>query len=320
MKAFEFLAEKELSDKELRDQIIATVKRSERPLLDKIFYLLDSQSFESRLESVLSTDTDAGKIKTSIARIFTTVPAPINEKKVFLDQFPTGMIKVPELLSKSSSIEKWFFGNNFSKQVFLETTAVTEQGIGPGELALASFSPELTHVGAKGEIGDLQYGNQNIEVKGKRVSWGRPHDARKMKYNISKITDEFSAAGVIRPGSLTVNVWISIRSNFEKTVVKRLSKIAIDNLFLFVDNAEKANLIKLLSIGNLEEVKSEWARLSFINYQNATGFTGILFYNIPTGQTRYVTDSSSTTLMGEAPQIYGPVDQAMPKIYPEDIK
>lgn len=315
MRAFELLLEQDLSDKDIRAQIIATVKQAERPLLDKIFYVLDSQDFESRIESVLSTDVDAAKIKNNIARIFVTTKGSVQEKKQFLDTFQSGMINVSELLSPSSSVEKWFTGNNFSKQIFLETCRLTERGIGPGEFALAAFSPELKGAGAKSGSGDLIYKESTfIEVKGKIKSWGRLHDAKKMRYNIPKIEAEFNKAGIDQ-SVLTVKVWISLRPTLDKEVVNSLAKVTVENLFTKVAPAEKTNLINLLAGGSMEDIKREWARLSFVNYKAAAGFDGILFFDTKSGASNYIEDPGTINLTGDAPQMYGPEQSAMPKVW-----
>ena len=315
MRAYELVLENEISDQDVRKQIISAVKSAERPLLDKIYYVLDSGDFETRIESVLSSDIDAAKIKNYIARVFATTKGTAIEKKQFLDSFEQGFINVKELLSPSSSVNQWFTGNNFSKEVFLEVCKKTERGIGPGELALAAFSPALRGAGAASGSGDLIYGKQSIEVKGRISSWGRLHDAKKMNYDLPSIARKFSEAGVDQP-VLTVVQWLPIRSTLDPKIVLELSKITVDNLFTRVTPGEKKQLVNLLAKGSLNDIKAEWGRLSFINYRNAAGFTGILFFDIPSGVTRFVTDPSSVQFKAEAPQMYGPEQQAMPKVAP----
>ena len=315
MRAYEFLIENELPDEEVRKQLISAVKSADRPLLDKMFYVLDSGNFETRIESVLSSDVDAAKIKNYIARVFATTKGTASEKKEFLDNFEKGFIDVEKLLSSSSSINNWFTGNSFSKAVFLEVCKKTERGIGPGELALAAFSPALRGTGSASGSGDLIYGNQSIEVKGRISSWGRLHDAKKMGYDIPSIARKFKEVGIDQP-VLTVLQWLSIRPNLDPKIVLDLSKTTVDNLFTMVPPGEKNRLINLLVSGSLENIKSEWGRLSFVNYKNAVGFTGILFFDVSSGVTKFITDPSSSQFKTEAPQIYGPEQQAMPKVSP----
>lgn len=315
MRFFELVNENELSDEEIRRKLMLAIKSADRPLLDKMYYVLDSGDFETRIESVLSSDIDSSKIKNYLARVFTTTKGTTSEKKEFLDNFEKGFIDVEKLLAPLSSINNWFTGNSFSKEVFLEVCKLTERGIGPGELALAAFSPALRGAGSAGGAGDLIYGKQSIEVKGRKVSWGRLQDPKKMGYDIPSIARKFNEAGIDQP-VLTVVQWLTIRSNLDPKVVLDLSKTTVDNLFTKVSPEEKNRLINLLVNGSLENIKSEWGRLSFVNYKNASGFTGVLFFDIPSGATQFVTDPNSVQFKTEAPQMYGPELQAMPKVSP----
>lgn len=315
MRFFELLNEVELSSEEVRKKLISAVNSADRPLLDKMYYVLDSGDFDTRIESVLSSDVDAAKIKNYIARVFATTKGTASEKKEFLDNFQNGFIDTETLLSASSSINSWFTGNPFSKAVFSEVCLKTERGIGPAELALAAFSPELKGTGSAAGSGDLIYGKQSIEVKGRISSWGRLHDAKKMGYDLPSIARKFKEAGIDQP-VLTVVQWLDIRSNIDHNIVLDLCKTTVDNLFTKVSSSEKNRLIGLLVNGSLGNIKAEWGRLSFINYKNAVNFTGILFFDIPTGATKFITDSNSSQFKTEAPQMYGPEQQAMPKVSP----
>jgi hypothetical protein len=326
MRAFEFLFEEEpqISDQELRSQIIATVNTAERPLLIKFYDLLDSGDINDKLEIMLSSenvDKDAARIKNDLVKIFLTTKGNIKEKNNFIEQFPKGFIDVGELLKPSSNISKWFKGNDFSKRVFESVaSSVVTQGIGPGEYALAAFSPLLKSIGLIGGGGDLIYGegegSLRIEVKGKIKSWGRLHDAKKMDYDMQSIKRAFAEFGIDQP-VLTVLQWISLRNNLEDEVRKNLSKIVVDNLFTHVDDSLKSPLIKALSTEGMPTIKSEWGKLSFINYKNASGFSGILFYDVISGSTRYLSDTTNIKFGSDAPQIYGAERDAMPKVWIE---
>jgi hypothetical protein len=326
MRAFEFLTEEDpqLSDQELRSQIIATVNTAERPMLIKFYDLLDSGDVNDKLEIMLSgenVDKDAARIKSELVKIFLTTKGTAKDKNDFIQQFPKGFINVEELLTPASSVTKWFTGNNFSQQVF-QTAAATirNQGIGPGEYALAAFSPLLKSVGLVGGGGDLIYGEGEngirIEVKGKVKSWGRLHDAKKMDYDMKTIKRAFAEAGIDQP-TLTALQWITLRNNLDDAVKENLSKIVVDNLFTHVNDELKTNLVTALRTGQLADIKSEWGKLSFINYKNASGFSGILFYDVSSGSTRYLSDPTNTTFGSDAPQLYGAERDAMPKVWIE---
>lgn len=324
MRAFEFLAEQttELSDQEIRTQLISAVNQADRPLLDKFYQILDSGDLDDKLAVMLSgdqIDKDAAKIKNDLVKIFLTTKGNTREKKEFIDNFPQGYINVAELLSANSNIDKWFTGNSFAKQIFEQTAKlVRAQGIGPGEYALAAFSPILKSTGLAGGGGDLLYGDGEnavkIEVKGKVSSWGRLHDAKKMDYDMKSIKREFEAAGIDQP-VLTVAQWIGMRKDLDDQTRNALSKVTVDNLFRHVDDANRASLINSLSNSGMDEIKSNWGKLSFLNYKNASGFSGILFYDIPSGNTRYISDATDSNFRTEAPQMYGAERDAMPKTW-----
>jgi len=322
MRAFEFLSEKnnELSDQELRTQIIVAVNQADRQLLDKFYHVLDAGDIDEKLSAMLSgeeIDKDAARIKDDLVNFFLTIKGSTKEKKEFVDQFSKGFIDVTELLKPESSIDRWFTGNSFAKKMFEQVAIrIRPQGIGPGEYALAAFSPLLKSTGLIGGGGDLLYGEGDsaikIELKGKVSKWGRMHDPKKMDYDIRSIKTAFQEAGVDSP-TLTVVQWLQMRKNFDGKTVNSLSKTTVDNLFKHVDDASKAPLIQSLSTGGLEQIKSDWGKLSVVNYAAATKFSGILFYDVPSGKTNYVSDPSGVNFTSDAPQMYGPERDAMPK-------
>jgi hypothetical protein len=324
MRAFEFLYEQdnELSDQELRTQLISAVNQADRKLLDRFYQILDSGDLDDKLSLMLTgenVDRDAARIKNDLVKIFITTKGSASEKKEFIEKFPQGFIDVEQLLSPSNNIDRWFTGNSFAKNMFEQTaSSVRSQGIGPGEYALAAFSPMLKSTGLVGGGGDLIYGQGQdalkIEVKGKVESWGRLHDAKKMDYDMKSIKQAFSDIGIDQP-TLTVARWLEIRKDVDDQTKNSLSKIVVDSLFKHVDESNKATLINSLATSDMNDIKAAWGKLSFINYKTASGFSGILFYDIPSGTTRYVTDAEDLNFRSEAPQIFGAERDAMPKTW-----
>lgn len=301
----------------LRNQIGTLLGSADRLLLDKVIATLNSHKHDEELTAVLSKSTKSEKIKNYISILFTASNAPLYEKKEFLGNFNKGMINEKELLSSKSSVNKWFTGNNFSKNIFLQICKIgRERGVGPGEYALEAFSSHITSTRASASAGDFEYENQYVEVKGKGSAWGRLHDNKRMDYNIPLIKDRFNKHGILYP-TLTVNIWLKeVRPAKSKTTLYELAKVSVDNLFTKVSDTQRSKLIYLLAESNMHEIKKEWANLSFINYQNALKFTGILFFDTNSQKTWYVTDANSVSLYCTAPQLYGPSEQAMPKVWP----
>lgn len=318
MRAFEFLKEYDpkLPDDQLKKQVIGMVKTADRDLLDRVYQTLSSGDFDTRIEAAIGQDEDASLIKDRLAQIIMSTKGTYAEKMQFLNDFNKGFINTKILLNPESSVDQFFVGNQFAKNVFLITCrTVTSQGVGPGEYALAAFSPNIKFAGRSRGAGDLIIvGKTAVELKGKVESWGRLIDARKMKFDMPFIRKEFDMAG-IKQDTLTVKQWLAIRPNMDKKVVAKLSKTTVDNLFQFIDAGRKALLIKALTSGDIVAIKSAWGALSFENYKAASGFDGILFFDTMSGVTKYVASSESlANYKVDSPQMYGSEQTAMPKV------
>lgn len=319
MRAFEFLKEYDpkLPDDQLKKQVIGMVKTADRDLLDRVYQTLSSGDFDTRIEAAIGQDEDASLIKDRLAQIIMSTKGTYAEKMQFLNDFNKGFINTKILLNPESSVDQFFVGNQFAKNVFLTTCrTVTSQGVGPGEYALAAFSPNIKFAGRSRGAGDLIIvGKTAVELKGKVKSWGRLIDARKMKFGMEFIREAFKMAG-IEQDTLTVKQWLAIRpSIIDKKTVAKLSKITVDNIFKFVDAGRKALLIKALTSGDSSAIKSAWGALSFENYKAASGFDGILFFDTISGVTKYVASSDGIASFDvDSPQMYGPEQGAMPKV------
>lgn len=154
---------------------------------------------------------------------------------------------------------------------------------------------------------------KNVELKTKISSWGRLHDANKMQYDMATLRNSFSQIG-ITDATLTAVQWCVIRDRLNRHDRRNLCKLIVDCLFNSVLDCEKIKLVHALYSGSLPDIKRKWGLLAFSNYKSITKFDAILFYNIPTGQTNYVTDLSTVNFVVEAPQIYGSEMCAMPKV------
>ena len=97
--------------------------------------------------------------------------------------------------------------------------------------------------------------------------------------------------------------------------VNKLSNSTVNNTFKFVQPQNKTSLVTALSQGDSNSIKLAWGLLSFENYKSASGFDGILFFDTMSGQTKYVASPDGIKNMKvDSPQMYGPEQQAMPKI------
>lgn len=304
----------ELSDEHLKTHVTEIINSADRKLLERVYEVLTSEGFVERLKTVISENTAATKIQESITRSVVTIESPLSDKVEFVNQFSSGFIDTKELLNPYSSIDNWFTGNLFARQVFMETaTNVKCQGVGAGEFAFAAFSPNIQGVGQIGGGGDLLIDQQRVELKTKVISWGRLHDSKKMNYNIPSIRSLFKKMGIDKP-SLTACDWIKIRGPIPLSKRIAVSQVIVENLFTHVSNTAMMRLINSLAMDGINQIKKEWGLLSFENYKAASNFDGILFFDLPKGLTYYVSDLSKANYRTEAPQIYGPEISAMPKV------
>lgn len=304
----------ELSDDLLKTHVTEIINNADRKLLERVYEVLTSEGFVDRLKTVLNENSTAAKIQVSIARTVVSTPGSIKDKTEFIDGFTEGYIDTEELLNPYSNIDKWFTGNLFARQVFMETaTEVKCQGVGAGEFAFAAFSPNIQGVGQVGGGGDLLINSKRVELKTKVSAWGRLHDAKKMNYNMPSIRALFNQMGIEKQ-SLTVVEWIKIRAPIPLSKRIAISTHVVESLFTHVSKRSMERLIHSLAMDNIDAIKREWGLLSFENYKTAANFDGILFFDLPKGLTYYVEDLSTVNYRTEAPQIYGPELSAMPKI------
>lgn len=304
----------DLTDEILKTRLTEIIDQADRKLLERVYEVLTSEGFVDRLKTVISSNEAAKKIQDSITRSVVSISYPISEKIAFVNNFEDGFIDTTELLNPYSSIDKWFTGNLFARQVFTETaTEVKCQGVGAGEFAFAAFSPSIKGVGQVGGGGDLIIADKRVELKTKVSSWGRLHDQKKMNYDMPSIKSLFKSMCVEKP-SLTVVEWIKIRAPIPLSKRIYISEVVVKSLFSHVPDKAMSRLIHSLATDGIDQIKREWGLLSFENYKAASIFDGILFFDLPKGLTYYVNDLRKANYRTEAPQIYGPELSAMPKV------
>lgn len=319
MRFKEFFTEYDASttDDQLKKEIIGLVQKSDRDTLDRVYQAIGAGDFDQRLMAALQQNDDAVSVKEKLASIITSTRGSYQEKNDFINGFDKGYIDVKALLAPTGSLQTYFTGNEFAKRVFLTaSSALTSMGVGPGEIALAAFSPLIKFSGQSRGAGDLIIMDKvAVEVKGKIKSWGRLHDPRKAKYGISVIRDAFEKAGIQIARSFSLPNWIEIRGSLDPKIKEQLATIIVTNLFKYVDPADASKFAQQLVSGSAEDLRRSWAVLSYDNYQAVSGFDGILFFDALTGATRYVDNAFEiSSFKTDTPMIVGAEQEIMPKI------
>ena len=322
MRFHEFNILKEYSadttDAELRKEVVGLVQKADRDGLDRVYQTLGAGDFDLRIQAALSANDDAISVKDKLIAIINSTRGTYQEKNDFINGFDRGYIDIRALLAPSGSLETYFTGNNFAKQVFMTASkTIVSMGVGPGEVALAAFSPLIKFAGTSRGAGDLIIMDKvSVEVKGKVKSWGRLQDPRKSNYNSSGTRDAFEQAGLDgRLRAMSLEKWLTARQQVEPKIRLQLSQIIISNMFRFTDPNDNKIFAQTLASGDLAAMREAWGIMSYDNYKTVSGFDGILFFNANTGATRYINDAIEVaTLKVEMPNVYGPEQEAMPKI------
>ena len=305
------------SDAELRKQVVGMVQKTDRDGLDRVYQVLGSGDFDLRIQAALSSNDDAITVKDKLAAIINSTRGTYQEKNDFINGFDRGYINVRALLAPSGSLDTYFTGNDFAKRVFLTASkTIVSMGVGPGEVALAAFSPLIKFAGTSRGAGDLIIMDKvSVEVKGRVSSWGRLHDPRKAKYNTGAIRDAFEKAGVAPGRAMSLVGWSETREQLDPKVKKQLSQVIVNNMFRFTDPNDNKRFAEILATGDINQMREAWGIMSYDNYKTVSGFDGILFFDANTGATRYISDAFEiASLKVEMPNVFGPEQEAMPKI------
>jgi hypothetical protein len=321
MRFHEFNILKEYSadttDAELRKEVVGLVQKADRGGLDRVYQTLSAGDFDLRIQAALSANDDAISVKDKLIAIINSTRGTYQEKNDFINGFDRGYIDIQALLAPSGGLETYFTGNNFAKQVFMTASkTIVSMGVGPGEVALAAFSPLIKFAGTSRGAGDLIIMDKvSVEVKGKIASWGRLQDPRKAKYNTGAVRDAFEKAGLNPGRAMSLSGWATARQQLDPKVTAQLSQIIVDSMFRFTDPNDNKIFAQTLASGDLAAMREGWGIMSYDNYQTVSGFDGILFFDANTGATRYINDAIEiATLKVEMPNVFGPEQEAMPKI------
>ena len=320
-------------DDNLKKQVISAVKATDdENVLQRVLKTLKAGNIEDRIKAVVSQDADASQFVNQIAKIIIDIDSPLEEKEAFLKQYPNGIIDIKKLLNKKQSSFSDLTGSNFATKLLVElSTQLVSQGVGPGEIALAVFSPNISWSGRKVGGGDIQIGKQAVEVKTRVSKGGRWINARKAKMNLGAIPDaiQATAARVMDkhfrgteeqfpdvPARLNPSLWVnSMRPLLAKEpkMLKELCNLMAKALFNQTDNSRYVNA---LYNGSPEDIVEAILDVGYENYKAYSGFDGILLMDIPTQATQYFTTYAEMEgkVKASTAYIYAPESEAMPQV------
>ena len=312
-------------DPDLKSQAVAAVKSTDdERLLQKVIDTLKAGNIEERIENIISKDADAKRFVQQIADIVVKIKSPIEEKNKFLEDFPKGIVDTAKLLDGSGHSFADVVGPGFNVELFKAlSTSLVSQGVGPGEVALAVLSPEISWSGRAAGGGDIQVGDQAVEVKTTVSSGGRWINARKATMNMSGIEKAMVDAitkstgkkpeGPI-PARVSPATWAdSIRPLIDKKSLEATTKAMADGLFNHTDNSEYQ---QALMSGTAADIREAILNVGYENYKAYSKFDGILMMDVRSESVQYFRDypSMSGLVKVDTTYIYAPESEAMPKV------
>jgi hypothetical protein len=316
---------------DIKQQALAAVQSTDDPdLLQRVVDTLKAGNIEERIKLVLGKDADANRFIDKLAEIIVAIKAPVSEKNTFLKQFPKGIVNTQLLLDGSQHTFSELVGPGFNTELFkILTQVMVSQGVGPGEVALAVLSPQIKWSGRAAGGGDIQVGDQAVEVKTSISAGGRWINARKatmdmsgIKTNIVKgIIDSQKKKGVDTdpasievPARLNPATWVeSFRPLIDKSLLPAVTKGMADGLFNHTDNSLYQ---RALASGTPEQIKDAVLNVGFNNYKSYSHFNGILLMDFKGQVAQYFKDypSMKGSIKAGTPYVYAPESEAMPQV------
>ena len=310
------------AEPEIKQAVIDLVKNTDDDsLLKKVLNTLKAGNIDERIVAVVGKDPDASKFVKQIANVIVSMDFPIEDKDSFLEKYPTGIVDTSKLLDGNPhSFLELVNGDNFSKELFkLLTTTLVSQGVGPGEVALATFHPTIQWSGRTAGGGDIIVGKRAVEVKTTVASGGRWINPRKAKMNLPRVLEALQdATGIEKwPDRINASVWCNeIVPTIKETNPTKLDStcsIIASSLFNSTDSTAYASALKS---GDLKTVIDEHLRTGFNNYKAVSDFEGILLMDVRTETAQYFIDYDAMQghIKSDAVYIYAPESELMPKV------
>lgn len=310
---------------DLKSQALNAIKDTDdESLLQKVIDLLKAGNIEERIENIISKDADAKRFLQQIANIIVKIKSPIEEKDKFLKEFPNGIVNTTKLLDGSGHSFSDIVGSGFNVELFKAlTVSLVSQGVGPGEVALAVLSPDISWSGRAAGGGDIQVGDKAVEVKTTVSSGGRWINTRKANMNMSGIERAIVDA-IIKstgrnpeepiPARLSPALWVNnIRPVIDEKLLEATTKVMADGLFNHTDNSEYQ---QALISGTVADIREAILNVGYENYKAYSNFDGILMMDVRSESVQYFRDYSSMKglVKVDTTYIYAPESEAMPKV------
>lgn len=316
---------------DIKQQAIAAVQSTDDAnLLQKVVDTLKAGNIEERIKNVLSKDADANRFIEKLADIIVAIKAPVEEKDAFLKQFPKGIVNTNLLLDGRQHTFSELVGPGFNTELFkILTQVMVSQGVGPGEVALAVLNPQIKWSGRAAGGGDIQVGNQAVEVKTSVSAGGRWINARKATMNMPGIKtnivkgivesqkkqgNEIDPASIEIPARLNPATWVeSFRPMIDASLLKDVVKGMADGLFNHTNNALYQ---QALAGGDAAQIKDSILDVGFNNYKSYSHFDGILMMDLKGEVAQYFKDypSMKGSIRTGTTYVYAPESEAMPQV------
>lgn len=313
-----------VEDAELKKQIINVVKSTDDSnVLQKVLKILQAGNIDERIKSVLGSDADASKFFNQIARTIIEIDAPIQEKDAFLKKIQSGnAIASSKLLDGKLHSFADIVGPGFGLEVFTKLAVeLVEQGVGPGEVALAVLSPDIQWSGRVKGGGDVIINKRPVEVKTRAAKGGRWINARHAKLNVSGIGKAIQrgiAAGGKKeeelPDRINIEQWVNkFRPTIAPAELKTVAQKIADNTFGHVSNAAYS---QALISGDETAILRALLNVGYNNYKKYSGFEGMLLMDVPTQQVQYFKDFEAMegNISSGTAYIYAPESEMMPQV------
>ena len=307
---------------EIKQMIVQRVQTlQDGEVIKKLYNVVITTGTDIKIQQALQTAEDSKKYAKRLVADIMEIEGTIEEKKHFAENFAKGFVDVAKLLDNGNP--KSFtellvntmpsqIGDNkqpFVYRVFqMLVQTYSEQGVGPGEIALAIMSPLITRVGGgKEAVGDLdiKYGNEilSIEVKGKSKGTAGRLDDSKVKImdagGVARVLQQYGQKGqrVSMTSSQRARSAIAVVGG-ENSIVKRMAPESLNQfandlakeIFHYTPEhqATAANYIK----NNDVNLKQFYTKVLFDRYfsqksKEGKPLAGFLLVNAIVGRTLY---------------------------------
>ena len=288
----------------------------EGTVLNQVLKVLQAGNIDERIAKVVGTDADAKQFIGQITDAIIKSDASIEQKNQFLERFPKGIIDTNMLTDGEMHSFEELVGPGFPTELFIDLSKrLTSQGVGPGEIALAVYSPKIKWSGREVGGGDVIINGKPVEVKTRVSSGGRWLNPRKANMNLPAIKQAIEeASGHEIPARLSVDNWVNVyRPNIDPKVLPKVTKIMADGIFNGVNNKQYQ---EMLTKGDVSDIVEEHLRTGFDNYKTLSGFEGLLLMDLPTQTAQYFTefDDMLGLIKNDAVYLYAPESEMMPKV------